>query len=159
MLSAWSHGVGSCIGSIWPDDNERAAKELLGVPRDRWIHQMISFGFPGGRPGARISDASLRATSSPGSGGGPLSETRVMGAVRAGALGRGLQLRQSGGEHADDRERDLAAVAKDRLEFASRDRESTRTSPSHTRPAMRGCAVTTAISPIASPAPRRAITR
>jgi nitroreductase len=46
MLAAWSHGVGSCIGSIWPDDNERAAKELLGVPKDRWMHQTIAFGYP-----------------------------------------------------------------------------------------------------------------
>jgi nitroreductase len=45
MLAAWSHGVGSCIGSIWPDDNERSAKELLGVPKDRWLHQAISFGY------------------------------------------------------------------------------------------------------------------
>jgi nitroreductase len=46
MLAAWSQGVGSCIGSIWPDANERAAKELLGVPEDRWLHQVISFGYP-----------------------------------------------------------------------------------------------------------------
>ena len=46
MLAAWSHGVGSCIGSIWPDDNERAAKALLGVPGDRWMHQTIAFGYP-----------------------------------------------------------------------------------------------------------------
>jgi nitroreductase len=46
MLAAWSHGVGSCIGSIWPDNNERSAKELLGVPKDRWLHQVISFGYP-----------------------------------------------------------------------------------------------------------------
>ena len=46
MLAAWSYGVGSCIGSIWPDENERAAKELLGVPSDRWFHQVISFGYP-----------------------------------------------------------------------------------------------------------------
>jgi nitroreductase len=60
MLAAWAHGVGSCIGSIWPDDNERAAKELLGVPQERWLHEVISFGYdtpdeagsPRGRPGA-----------------------------------------------------------------------------------------------------------
>ena len=45
MLAAWTHGVGSCIGSIWPDGNERAAKELLAVPRERWLHQVISFGY------------------------------------------------------------------------------------------------------------------
>jgi nitroreductase len=46
MLAAWAHGVGSCIGSIWPDDNENAAKALLGVPKERWLHQVISFGYP-----------------------------------------------------------------------------------------------------------------
>jgi len=46
MLAAWSHGIGSCIGSIWPDDNENAAKALLGVPKERWLHQVISFGYP-----------------------------------------------------------------------------------------------------------------
>ncbi len=45
MLAAWSHSVGSCIRSMWPDDNERAAKELLAVPKDRWMHQVISFGY------------------------------------------------------------------------------------------------------------------
>jgi nitroreductase len=46
MLAAWAHGVGSCIGSIWPDENERKAKELLGVPQDRWMHQTVAFGYP-----------------------------------------------------------------------------------------------------------------
>jgi nitroreductase len=46
MLAAWSDAVGSCIGSIWPDDNENAAKALLGVPKERWLHQVISFGYP-----------------------------------------------------------------------------------------------------------------
>jgi nitroreductase len=55
MLAAWSHGVGSCIGSIWPDGNERAAKELLGVPTDRWMHQVISFGYPADAGATRVS--------------------------------------------------------------------------------------------------------
>ncbi len=55
MLAAWSHGVGSCIGSIWPDQNERAAKELLGVPQDRWMHQTIAFGYPADADATRVS--------------------------------------------------------------------------------------------------------
>jgi nitroreductase len=62
MLAAWSHGVGSCIGSIWPDDNERAAKELLGVPKDRWMHQVISFGYPGDGDVATPAPARTRGT-------------------------------------------------------------------------------------------------
>lgn len=46
MLGAWAHGVGSCIGSIWGDENERTAKELLGVPPERWLRQVISLGYP-----------------------------------------------------------------------------------------------------------------
>jgi nitroreductase len=55
MLAAWSHGIGSCIGSIWPDSNERSAKELLGVPKERWMHQIISFGFPADADATRVS--------------------------------------------------------------------------------------------------------
>ena len=55
MLAAWSRGVGSCIGSIWPDDNERAGKELLGVPKERWLHQVISLGFPADAHATRVS--------------------------------------------------------------------------------------------------------
>ncbi len=55
MLAAWTHGVGSCIGSIWPDDNERAAKDLLGVPHDRWMHQTVAFGYPADADATRVS--------------------------------------------------------------------------------------------------------
>ena len=55
MLAAWSHGVGSCIGSIWPDNNERTAKELLGVPQERWMHQTIAFGYPADADATRVS--------------------------------------------------------------------------------------------------------
>lgn len=73
MLAAWSHGVGSCIGSIWPDDNERAAKELLGVPEDRWLHQVISFGYPADPKGTRVR-ASADVAMLPSLGRRPLSE-------------------------------------------------------------------------------------
>ena len=55
MLAAWSHGVGSCIGSIWPDDNERAAKDLLDVPHARWMHQTVAFGYPADADATRVS--------------------------------------------------------------------------------------------------------
>ncbi len=55
MLAAWSHGIGSCIGSIWPDQNERAAKELLGVPQERWLRQTIAFGYPADADATRVS--------------------------------------------------------------------------------------------------------
>ncbi len=46
MLGAWAHGVGSCIGSLWPDVNEARAKDLLEIPADRDVHTAISFGYP-----------------------------------------------------------------------------------------------------------------
>jgi nitroreductase len=74
MLAAWSHGVGSCIGSIWPDDNERAAKELLGVPKDRWLHQVISFGYPADADATRVSATPSAARILPSIGRRPRSE-------------------------------------------------------------------------------------
>jgi nitroreductase len=68
MLAAWSYGVGSCIGSIWPDDNERAAKELLGVPKDRWMHQVISFGYPADANATRVSATPAAARTLPSIG-------------------------------------------------------------------------------------------
>jgi nitroreductase len=73
MLAAWAHGVGSCIGSIWPDDNERKAKELLGVPKDRWLHQTIAFGYPKDPHAAHVR-ASTGVTTLPSLGRRPLSE-------------------------------------------------------------------------------------
>src|ERR1700736_3382987 len=44
MLAAWAHGVGSCIGSIYPDGNQRRARELLGIPENRYLRTMLSIG-------------------------------------------------------------------------------------------------------------------
>ena len=74
MLAAWSHGVGSCIGSIWPDENERAAKALLGVPRDRWLHQVISFGYPADGNATRVRTTPSTARILPSIGRRPRSE-------------------------------------------------------------------------------------
>jgi len=55
MLAAWAHGVGSCIASIYPDDNTRRAKELLSVPPPRWLHTVISLGYPADERALRLS--------------------------------------------------------------------------------------------------------
>lgn len=55
MLGAWAHGVGSCIGSIFPDENERRAKTLLGVPEERSMRTLISLGYPADETALRIS--------------------------------------------------------------------------------------------------------
>ena len=55
MLAAWAHGVGSCIGSLYPDANSRRAKQLLGVPHSSWLHTAISFGYPADARALRLS--------------------------------------------------------------------------------------------------------
>ena len=57
MLAAWAHGVGSCIGSIYPEANERRATELLGVPADRAVRTAISLGYPADSQARRLSSA------------------------------------------------------------------------------------------------------
>lgn len=55
MLAAWAHGVGSCIGSIWPDDDQRKAKELLRIPADRWMRPTVALGYPADADATRVS--------------------------------------------------------------------------------------------------------
>jgi nitroreductase len=55
MLAAWAHGVGSCIGSIYPANNNRRAKTALGVPDKKWLHTTISFGYPADEQALRLS--------------------------------------------------------------------------------------------------------
>jgi len=59
MLAAWAHGVGSCIASLFPDDNARRAKELLGIPEARWVRQTVALGYP-------ADDNATRVSSTPG---------------------------------------------------------------------------------------------
>lgn len=55
MLAAWAHGVGSCIGSIWPDDNAREAETLLGIPDARWIRPTVALGYPADAEATRVT--------------------------------------------------------------------------------------------------------
>jgi nitroreductase len=73
MLAAWSHGVGSCIGSIWPDDNTRKAKELLGIPEARWMRHAISLGYPADEAATRVSGTPM-AGALPSVGRKPIRE-------------------------------------------------------------------------------------
>lgn len=74
MLAAWAHGVGSCIGSIWGDENEANAKELLGIPQDRWLRQLISLGYPADADAARVRSTPALARALPSIGRKPLSD-------------------------------------------------------------------------------------
>lgn len=55
MLAAWAHGVGSCIGSFYPEPNQDKAKAVLGVPGDRFIGMAISLGYPRNSEALRVS--------------------------------------------------------------------------------------------------------
>ena len=56
MLGAWAHGVGSCIASIYPKDNQQHARELLGIPPDRQLRTMLSIGYPAGPQALRLPE-------------------------------------------------------------------------------------------------------
>jgi nitroreductase len=55
MLAAWARGVGSCIGSIYPEANKERARALLGVPPARWLNTAISLGYPADADALRLS--------------------------------------------------------------------------------------------------------
>jgi nitroreductase len=55
MLAAWAHGVGSCIGSLYPEANNQRARQLLGVPAERGLHTAISLGYPADQRARRLS--------------------------------------------------------------------------------------------------------
>ncbi|TME76943.1 MAG: nitroreductase [Chloroflexi bacterium] len=73
MLAAWAHGVGSCIASLFPDDNARRAKELLGIPAARWVRQTVALGYPADEKATRVA-AVPRMTGVVPIGRKPLSE-------------------------------------------------------------------------------------
>jgi nitroreductase len=54
MLGAWANGVGCCIGSIYPANNEQRARELLGIPKNRSLRTMLSMGYPAGPEALRL---------------------------------------------------------------------------------------------------------
>ncbi len=55
MLAAWAHGVGSCIGSIYPEDNTKRAMTALEVPDGKWLHTALSLGYPADSSALRLS--------------------------------------------------------------------------------------------------------
>ena len=54
MLAAWAHGVGSCIGSIYPKDNEQRAREHLGIPSNWFVRTALSVGYPASPQALRL---------------------------------------------------------------------------------------------------------
>jgi nitroreductase len=58
MLGAWAHGIGSCIASIYPDENEQRACDLLGIPNNLHIRTILSMGYPSGPEALRLPASS-----------------------------------------------------------------------------------------------------
>ena len=54
MLAAWAHGVGSCIASIFPKENEQRARELLGIPDNLHLRTVLSVGYPASPQALRL---------------------------------------------------------------------------------------------------------
>ncbi len=55
-----AHGVGSCIGAIYPEEHEQRTRDLLGVPRERSVHTAISLAYPAGPQARRLSSAAAQ---------------------------------------------------------------------------------------------------
>lgn len=43
MLAAWELGVGSCPATVY---EQTVARDVLGIPQDRWCGYVLSFGYP-----------------------------------------------------------------------------------------------------------------
>src|ERR1700682_3851973 len=54
MLAPSRRGLGSCIASIYPDGNQRRARELLGIPENRYLRTMLSIGYPASPEALRL---------------------------------------------------------------------------------------------------------
>jgi nitroreductase len=54
MLAAWAHQVGTCIGSIYPAENEQRARDVLGLPNNRFLRTVLSVGYPTGPEALRL---------------------------------------------------------------------------------------------------------
>ena len=60
QLAAWAHGVGSCIGTIFPDDNEDELLSLIDAPPTHGARTVLSLGYPADRTARRV-DPGLRS--------------------------------------------------------------------------------------------------
>jgi nitroreductase len=65
MLAAWAFGIGSCIGSLYPEANKERARQLLGTPPKRWLHTAISLGYPADEQATRLSASRTSLTEVP----------------------------------------------------------------------------------------------
>jgi nitroreductase len=74
MLAAHAHGIGSCIGTINPDENEQKTLRLLGVPAGHSLRILIGLGFPASGDTVDPATGSPRRSVLPSMGRKPLAE-------------------------------------------------------------------------------------
>ena len=74
MVAAWARGVGSCIGSLFPDENASSAKHLLGIPEERWVRHILSLGYPADETAHRISSTPGTRSVLPSVGRKPMAD-------------------------------------------------------------------------------------
>ncbi|HEU5318878.1 MAG TPA: nitroreductase [Chloroflexota bacterium] len=74
MVGAWAHGVGSCIGSFFPEEYVAEVKRLLGVPEERWVRHSISLGYPADGEAHRIRTTPGTRSVLPSVGRKPMEE-------------------------------------------------------------------------------------
>jgi hypothetical protein len=43
------------MASLYPEANNKRARELLGIPAQRWMHTAISLGYPADERALRLS--------------------------------------------------------------------------------------------------------
>jgi nitroreductase len=64
MLAAWAFGIGSCIGTMQPPEAAARAKQILGIPDERWLSTCLSLGYPADDQALRVP-ANLRSVGVP----------------------------------------------------------------------------------------------
>ena len=74
MVAAWAHGLGSCIGSLFPEENVATARQLLGIPEEKWVRHIISLGYPADESAHRIRTTPSTRSALPSIGRKPLAE-------------------------------------------------------------------------------------
>lgn len=46
MLAAWAHDVGGCVATLFPEEREDEALELLGGPGGAGLRTVVALGYP-----------------------------------------------------------------------------------------------------------------
>lgn len=87
-LAAWAHGVGSCVATLFPEENVRIAGGLLGLPEGLAARTVISLGYPADENARFLRSTPLLKAVVP-TGRKPLEELVSWGRYRSSRAKRG----------------------------------------------------------------------